>query len=207
LKVLLDEPIDLEEVVNLCRVGMKRKPPEPRNHQAWHVSNLLQSAHLIAKGDVRYHEYEGKVKGIMSLGSLWELMVDCYLADYAVQHGGFYSPDVEGTKDDILGSLDGIMWLPDLGWLVCETKLRFTLNQEIPLSHLQQVRAYCHLAETNLVCYVSGHITSRPPTAEASMRIIRLAEQGIQETWQGILNTKGYLIGQGCHPEGASNGK
>jgi len=186
---------------------MKHKPPTPRDFQKWHVSNLLQSGHLIAKGDVRYHEFEGEPYGIMSWGRIWESAIDCYLTDYAVNLGGFYTPDVESIKDDILGSLDGMMWLPDLGrlelgWMVCETKLRFTLNGEIPLSHLQQIRAYCHLAETDLVCYVSGHITSRPPTAEARMRIIRLTEQSIHETWQGILNTKEYLIGQGCCPVG-----
>ena len=110
------------------------------------------------------------------------------------------------VKDDILGSLDGIMWLPDLGWLVCETKLRFTLNGEIPLSHLQQVRAYCHLAETDRVCYVSGHITSTPPTAQTRMRIFRLTEQSIQETWQGVCRTRDYLAGQGCCPEGVQVG-
>jgi len=130
--------------------------------------------------------------------------IDCYLTDYATNLGGFYQPDVESIKDGILGSLDGVMWLPDWGWLVCETKLRFTLNGEIPLSHLQQVRAYCHLAETDLVCYVSGRLSSRPPTAEARMRIFRLTEQSIQETWQGIVRTRDYLAGQGCCPEGVA---
>ena len=206
MEILLDEPINLEQVADLCAIGMKRKPPTPRNYSCWHVSNLLQSGHLIAKGDVRYHEFEGEPNGLMSFGRLWEGCIDHYLTHYAVNLGGFFTPDIESIKDDILGSLDGLMWLPDLGWMVCETKLRFTLNGEIPLSHLQQVRAYCRLAETDLVCYVSGHITSRPPTAQARMRIIRLTEQSIQECWQGIVRTKNYLIGQGCCPEGARNG-
>jgi len=204
LEILLDEPIDLEWVADLCAIGMKRKPPTPRDYRMWHVSNLLQSGHLIAKGDVRYHEYEGEVKGIMSWGRIWEAAVDCYLTNYAVNLGGFYASDVESIKDDVLGSLDGVMWLPELGWIACETKLRFTLNGDIPLSHLQQIRAYCHLAETDLVCYVSGHLSSRPPTAQARMRVMRFAEQSIQETWQGILSTKEYLINQGCGPEGVS---
>lgn len=203
MDILLDEPIDLEEVVSLCRVGIKRRQPDERDKSRWHVSNLLNAAYQIARGNVVYPEYEGEVKGIMSFGSLWELMIDCYLTDYAIQHGGFYQSDVESIKDDIIASLDGIMWLPDLGWMVCETKLRFSLNGEIPLAHLQQVRAYCHLAETDLVCYVSGHISSRPPVAEARMRIIRLTEQSITECWQGIVNTKEYLIGQGCCPTGS----
>ena len=94
---------------------MKRKPPTPRNFSVWHVSNLLQSGHLIAKGDVRYHEYEGEILGIMSLGRVWQVVVDHYLTHYAVNLGGFYTPDIESVKDDILGSLDGVMWLPDFG--------------------------------------------------------------------------------------------
>ena len=202
METLLDETIDLEEVVRVCRIGIKRRQPDERDRSRWHISNLLNAGYQIARGNIVYPEYEGEVKGIMSFGSLWELMVDCYLTDYAVNLGGFYAPDVELVKDDVLGSLDGLMWLPDLDWMVCETKLRFTLNGEIPLSHLQQVRAYCYLAETDLVCYVSGHITSKPPTAQARMRIIRLTEQSIQECWQGIVRTKEYLIGQGCCPEG-----
>ena len=202
MEILLDEPINLEQVADLCAIGMKRRSSTPRNREAWHVSNLLESGHLIAKGDIRYHEFEGAPYGIMSMGRIFESAIDCYLTHYAVNLGGFYTPDVESIKDDILGSLDGIMWLPELGWMVCETKLRFTLNGEIPLTHLQQVRAYCYLVGTDLVCYVSGHITSRPPTAQARMRVIRLTEQSIQECWQGILGTKEYLIGQGCCPEG-----
>ena len=206
VKILLDEPINLEQVADLCAVGMKRKPPTPRNHAIWHVSNLLQSGRLIAKGDVRYHEFVGEPNGLMSWGRLWEFCVDHYLTHYAVGLGGFYIPDIESVKDGILGSLDGLMWLPEnapvSGWMVCETKLRFTLNGEIPLSHIQQVRAYCRLAETSLVCYVSGHIISAPPTAEARMRIINFTEQSIHECWQGIVNTRNYLQEQGCCPEG-----
>ncbi len=202
MEILLDEPINLEQVADLCAIGMKRRPPTYRNREIWHVSNLLQSARLIAKGDVRYHEFEGEPLPIMSWGRLWELMVDHYLTHYAVNLGGFYTPDIESAEDGILGSLDGIMWLPDLGWMVCETKLRFTLNGEIPLSHLQQVRCYCHLVEVDTVCYVSGHLSSRPPTAQARMRIFRVTERSIQETWQGIINTKDYLAQQGISPEG-----
>jgi len=205
MEILYDEMLNLEEVADLCSVGMGGRQPMPRDTTKFHVSNLLQSARLIAKGDTRYHEYEGEIKGIMSWGRIWETSVDCYLAHYAVKLGGFYQPDiVVESKDGIIASLDGIMWLPDLGWLVCETKLRFTLNRKLPLAHLQQVRAYCHLAGINLVCYVSGHLSSRPPTAEAWMRIIRLTEQSIQETWQGIVSTREYLVRQGCRPEGGA---
>ena len=193
MEILLDEPINLEQVADLCAIGMKRKPPTPRDFEKWHVSNLLNAGHEITRGNIVYPEYEGKILGIMSMGSIWETVIDIYLTHYAVQQGGFYTPDVESVKDDILGSLDGLMWLPELGWMVCETKLRFTLNGDIPGKHLQQVLAYCYLADTDLVCYVSGHLSSRPPTAEARMRIMRFTGQGIEENWQGIANTKACL--------------
>ncbi len=202
MEVLLSEPIDLELVADLCARGIKRGPPIPRNYQAWHVTNLLESGRLIAKGDTCYYEFEGRPSGIMSLGRVWEAAVDRYLAYYAAQRGGFYVPDVGYVEDSIVASLDGIMYLPDLGWLVCESKLRFTLNEEIPLAHLQQVRAYCYAVDTDLVCYVSGHLSSTPPTARAAMRIIRLTKQSIEECWQGIVNTRDYLAKCGCSPTG-----
>jgi len=200
VEILLTEQIDLEQVAGLCAVGVKRKPPTPRDFSKFHVTNLLESARLISRGDVRYHEYEGHPKGIMSLGRIWETSMDCYLIDYATQKGGVYIPDVEQEQDGIIASLDGIMILPDLGVMVVETKLRFTLRDEILLKHLQQVRAYCHLAGTDLVCYVSGHLTSAPPTAQALLRIFRLTKLSIKETWEGLVNTKEYLTSRGLGP-------
>lgn len=199
--LLYAEPINLELVADLCAVGIQRKPPTPRDKSLWHVSNLIDSAQLIAKGDTRYHEFEGEPSGIMSFGRIWESAVDCYLTHYAIRHG-IYVTDVELIKDDILGSLDGVMVHYEWGEMICETKLRFTLNGEIPMRHLQQTRAYCHLADTNLVCYVSGHISSTPPTARAEMRIIRFTQQSIQENWEMLVNTKNYLLKCGCSPNG-----
>jgi len=203
MKILLEEPVDLELVADLLQVGIKRPSATPRDTSAWHVTNLLQSAHEITKGETVYHEYEGRPLGIMSAGRIWESAIDCYLTYYAVQQGGVYLPDKEVEKDGILGSLDGIMLLPDLGWLVCETKLRFTLNTNIPLNHLQQIRAYCYLAGMNAACYLSGYLSSTPPTMRATLKIIRFTQQSIDECWEGIVNTKEYLIKQGCHPVGA----
>lgn len=202
MKLLLDTAIDLEEVVRVCRIGIKQRQPDERDRSKWHISNLLNAGREIVRGNVVYPDYEGEVKGIMSFGSLWELMMDCYLADYATQHDGLYIPDVEQSKDDILGSLDGVMILPDIGTLVCETKLRFTLSNEIPLKHLQQTRAYCHLLGTDTVCYVSGHLSSTPPTAKAQLRIIRFTGQSIEENWSMLVNTKKYLMSKGCFPNG-----
>ena len=66
------------------------------------------------------------------------------------------------------------------------------------MRHLQQVRAYCYLANTDLVCYVSGHITSRPPDVKAQLRILRLTKQSVNETWQMLVSTKEYLEKNGC---------
>ena len=212
MEILFQETIDLERVAALCDVGFGRCPsiPAQRDCTAWHVTGLLEAGRLIARGDNRYPE--GKlVAGIMSLGLIWESVMDSYLWSLAENHSGFYAPDVVYGSDDVVGSLDGILLgldgfpvglgkFPDL--MVVECKLRFTLNEDIPLNHLQQVRAYCYLAETDLVCYVSGHLSSTPPTARALLRVIRFTQLSIQETWQGILNTKRYLESLGLGPEG-----
>ncbi|MCK9600843.1 MAG: hypothetical protein M0R06_17510 [Sphaerochaeta sp.] len=110
MEILLDESINLEEVADLCATGMQRDPPKPCNYH---------------RGDIRYHEYVREPLGIMSWGRIWETSVDCYLTHYVANLGGFYQPDVESIKDRIIASLDGIMWLPDLGWMVCGTEFAY----------------------------------------------------------------------------------
>lgn len=204
MEILQTEDIDLEMVADLCAVGVKRKPPAPRDRLSWHVTNLIESAYLISKGENRYWEGDGVVSGIMSMGRIWESAVDCYMAGYASCRAGVYVPDIVSSKDEIAGSLDGLAVLPSVGVVVCETKLRFTLNGDIPTKHVQQMRAYCHLADTNLVLYLSGHLSSKPPTAKATMRLIRFTTQSIQENWEMLVNTKKYLIKCGCAPQGGS---
>ena len=197
METIFAETVDLELVADLCAIGIKRKPLTPRNYEKWHVSNLIDSAKLISRGDVRYsgdNEVPPSIRALGHIGRIWESAIDCYLAYYAVQKGGVYVPDMEQEKDGILGSLDGIMILPELGVLVCETKLKFSLHGEIPLRDLQQTRAYCYLADTDLVCYVSGHLSSAPPTARAEMRVFRFTQQSIKETWEMLVNTRDYLI-------------
>lgn len=207
MEVLLDESIDLERVADLCcDSDSERRPPAPRDDSVWHVSNLLKSAALIAKGDVRYWESDGEPSGIMSMGRIWESAVDCYLAHYVGLHRGAYIPNVMlsgdylSKMDNIVGSLDGLIRLPDFGWMVSETKLRFSTRSDIPLDHLQQIRAYCHLAHVNTACYVSGHLSSAPPSAVAKMRVLRFTEQSIAECWQMIVNTREYLAKLGLGP-------
>jgi len=137
---------------------------------------------------------------IAALGRIWETAMDNYMADYAKRElGGYFQPDVVLDEDDICGSLDGMLFDAEDG-MVYECKLRFTLNQEIPLDHLRQIRAYCHLAGMDTVCYVSGHLSSAPPLIQATMRWLRLTEASIEENWRGILNTKRYLESQGISP-------
>lgn len=202
MKILSKQTIDLEEVADLCAAGITRPPAKPRDHSCFHVSNLLESARLIAKGEVRYHEYEGEPKPIMSWGRIWEAAVDCYLLNWAKSQSGVYIPDVETNCQGIIASLDGLLHhLEDAKeWMVVEIKLRFTQNGEIPLSHIQQMRAYCYTQNTDLVLYVVGHISSRPPEATATMTTIQFTRESIQETWEGILNTKHYLEEKGCLP-------
>jgi len=203
VELLYQKSIDLEHVADLCEIGIQREQPEPRNHSAWHVTNLLEASRLITKGKPCYPGGVEAPSGIMSLGRIWETVMDCCLDDYARKLGGGFIPNVIYVKDDISGSLDGVLVMP-MEWfsslLVVECKLRFTLNIDIPLNHLRQIRAYCHLADTDTVCYVSGHISTTPPMVQALLRIIRFTQLSIEETWEGIVNTKKYLESLGLGP-------
>ncbi len=205
MQIIHQESVDLELVADLLACGGVHKSPILRDKSRFHVTNLIESAKSITQGDVSYREFQGPIPGIMSFGRIWETAVDHYLLDYSTKYGGVYSPDVEREQDDIIASLDGIMLLPSLGldyhgWLVCETKLRFSVSDEIPMKHLQQVRAYCYLANTDLVCYVSGHIGARPPVVQAQLRVIRFTRQSINETWEMLVKTKDYLVVNGKVP-------
>lgn len=202
MQVVHQEVISLERVANLCDLYIPRdEPPAVRDGSLWHVTSLLRSGHSITKGRDLYADSMEVESGIMSMGRIWESAVDRYMYDFAGGLGGLYVPDVTYTEDDICGSLDGVLVHPALNeTLVCESKLRFTLREDIPLNHVQQVRAYCHLAGTNLACYVSGHITTTPPLVRALLRILKFTPLSVSETWQGLLNTKRYLVSQGQGP-------
>ena len=187
--------VDLEEVAEVLD-----PTTTPRDISAWHVSNLLESARLITKGDVRYHEYEGAPLGIMSMGRIWEHAADAYMSQWAKDRGGLYIPNVTCIGDDVVCSLDGLVRLPAV-WHVVEIKLRFTASTDIPLKHRQQVMAYCHAACVDSALYVDLHVTSGPPTASAFIRRLSFTKQEIAENWQMIVSTKQFLEAQGCSPQ------
>lgn len=205
MKIISDEPINVSYIADLAAIGMERKPPAPRDNSKYHVTSLLRAGKQIARGNTEYSDSRyipDDTLAIMALGRIWETVIDCYLTDYAARQGGIYIPDVESVTDGVIASLDGLLWLPDVGWMVSETKLRYSLRGEIPPDHIQQVRAYCHCAGTDTVCYVSGHISTTPPTVRARMCIFRLTEQSIEECWRGIINTRDILVREGISPDG-----
>lgn len=198
------QPINLEEAADIIA------GKTDRDYSKWHVTNLIESAYQISKGNTVYHEYEGEPKGIMSLGRIWEGVVDQYMVEYAASRNLEYIADVVTECSGIVASLDGML-LSDTEAIVVETKLRFTLNQEIPLRHLQQTRVYCAVLmagkctlSVGKVMYPILRLTSTPPTAVAEMVTIQHSLPSIRETWDMIINTKTYLESLGIKP-GAEN--
>lgn len=197
MQILLNEPINLEDVADLLDSG------GPRDKSSWHVSNLLESAELIVKGQNQYHEYEGAPNGRMSMGRIWENVVDGYLARFARQGDGWYLPNQVYTHEGVVASLDGVMFMPAWGLMVAETKLRFSKSTDIPFRHQQQIRAYCHMVHTNRVIMTVLRIAM--PIVEADLRIIEYTQESIDENWQMIINTKNYLESKGIGPKGGRN--
>ena len=197
MKLVHEEPIDLEAAADAFERRGPQPVPVPRDRSAWHVTNLLESANLIARGDVRYHTYEGAPKGIMSLGRIWEQVADAYLTDWAAT----YAPDIHVERDGIVASLDGALIPPGGGRIhVVESKLRFTLKEDVPDRHWQQVSAYCYMYGTLYACMPVCRIQTRPPVAVARLHFFELTEQETAETWAQLTATKRYLEQQGLGP-------
>ena len=204
MEIIHQQSIDLERVADLCEIGIERQVPEPRSDKLWHVSSLLKASKSIIKGKVEYSDSgPASMPSIAAMGRIWETAMDCYMQRHMEERGGSFVSDVVLSEDGICGSLDGAVDDPTWPTLaVYECKLRFTLNMDIPLDHLRQIRAYCHLLDTTLVYYASGHLSSAPPMIQATLRIIRFTQQSIEENWEGIVNTKKYLESLGITPEG-----
>ena len=204
MEIIYQASVDMERVADLCEIGIQRDPLETRDLSLWHVTSLLNASNSIVKGKPEYFSGgPASMPSIAAMGRIWETAVDCYMQDFATNLEGVFVPDVTYMEDDVCGSLDGVLGIPK--WetpTVHECKLRFTLKQEIPLDHLRQMRAYCHLAGTTRACYVSGHISSAPPLVQTTLRLIAFTQLSIDETWQGIMNTKKYLESLGIGPEG-----
>jgi len=190
----MEIPIDLEEVADICDENSLI-----RDNSRWHVSNLISSAYLISKGDIHYHESD-EPTGIMSLGRIWETAADSYLKHWANKRGGLYVPNWVDSLDDIVANLDGVMLLPDKPMSVVEVKLRFTMNNEIPIRHLQQIRAYCKVLDTTKAIFMILNISSAPPMAKARLELLEFTQQQIDENWQMLINTKRYLESRGIRP-------
>jgi len=198
--------------LDLSDVADDLDPPKPRDNGRWHVSNLLESAQLITKGDIRYaggNEVPDFVRTLGHMGRIWEAAADAHITKWAAERGGTYISNAVMEKDDIVASLDGIMMMPEVTepempesvLMVVEIKLRFARSTDIPFRHQQQVLSYCSMLNTNLVCYVDAHIASNPPEAFGFIRFIKFTEREIEENWQMLTATKEYLESKGCGPE------
>ncbi|MBW2622643.1 MAG: hypothetical protein JRD68_07035 [Deltaproteobacteria bacterium] len=207
MQVVHREPIDLEFLANLLESTGIPAPlsledsvsPAPRDQSKFHVSNLIDSAQQIIKGINKYHKFQGSPKGIMSLGRIWESVADAYVRWWANKQGGGFNSNYVMEKDEIVASLDGIAFVPHIGPMVQETKLRFSLKEDIPIRHLRQVKAYCHMVHSTKVLFTILNLSSAPPTVMARLELIEFSVVEIEENWEMIVNTKKFLesIGEG----------
>jgi len=199
-------PIDLEHCANLLErravssTGIK-PPPASRDFSRFHDTNLLDSAQSILKGDNTYHQPTAAPVGIMSLGRIWESVADVWLSDYARSQGGFFTPNVMSECDNIVASLDGLIYLPNVypdQPMVAETKLRFTTSDEIPDRHERQIGCYCIMAGTCYAAYCRLQIGARPPIASAELIVLHFSHLWLNDVWKSVVATREFLesIGQ-----------
>jgi hypothetical protein len=114
-----------------------------------------------------------------------------------------YVTDVEASKDDIYGNLDGYTVDITTGEItVQEVKFKFTALKpmsEYPLE-LYQVMAYCSMVGATKAVMFYGCITSRPPSFMVERRDLSFTQEEVDEAWKFLLAVRKSLEKKGIAP-------
>lgn len=195
------------ETINLDVVADIVDPPRPRDHSITHVTELIGLAAKVS-GQKTYDDGppDERSRGIMAFGRIWEWLIRYYM-DTRYQEWGYTSIDydVRLTRDDITGSLDGLMVGPSESAiyskepLISEMKARFSRPAD-PRDHwryITQIKTYCKMARTTKTVMPALHMNTRPPEAIFNLYWLDFSQQEIDENWQMMMNMKRYKAERG----------
>ena len=187
------------EILSMSEIADLLEPPEPRDQTRYHVSTLVNEAARVT-GNTYYVDAEPEPwqENIMAMGRIleYDLRVICH--QRADEKGLIFEPQLIRTLDDIIGTLDGILFSDELPVAVVEMKTAWSQTRS-PLEnwrYMCQVMAYCKLAETTIAWMPIVNIPrgQGPPNVEARMYNIAFARGEINENWQLLINVRDSLI-------------
>ena len=190
------------EILSMSEIADLLEPPEPRDQTRYHVSSLVNEAARVT-GNTFYVDKapEQWRENIMAMGRIleYDLRVICH--QRAGEKGLIFEPQIILTLDDVLGTLDGILYDaadPTQAIAVVEMKTAWSQPRN-PLEnwrYMCQVQAYCKLARCTeaRMPVVNLPRSHGPPNVEARLYTISFEQGEINENWNLLLNVRDTLI-------------
>jgi hypothetical protein len=165
-----------------------------------HVSGLVHRvATLTGHGSDRDEgeELPENVVNIMALGRLWEYLVRRAVRVWGMEAGYWFDSQVAVECEGVIGSLDGMLYLPVEGeqvpQIVVECKCRFAQPRD-PRDNFRwmaQVKAYCYMLGVNKawmpVLYLPRNF---PPDARFINHELEFEQWELEENWTMLVNAR-----------------
>lgn len=161
-----------------------------------HVSNIVRAVALkMGYLAPQYASDDKPDADKMELGTAWEDRV------FPVHHPDIVYHIGEMSKDEVVGTVDGIKWFDKGTHRVSECKLTWksmkkALNLQDEWMWLAQTMSYCNMWETNLARYhifwAMGNYTYGTPEGRPQYRMydLEFSAKELRENWNMILNAK-----------------
>lgn len=187
---LTTEILSLPEAANLW------DEPQPRDADHWHVTDLINEAAKVINPKYHYPD-DHTENGIMALGRIWECAIRPYVEDKAVSEGYKFSRQVIVSRDDVIGTTDGILEPKSHKGKrkVVEIKSRHSSPAD-PTHHwrwMAQVKAYCAITGCTEAWMPVLYLPKSPPDAVLLLHRLKFTDKEIDDWWTILLSVKESL--------------
>ena len=182
------EALDMEIVADLF------DPPQPRDHDSWHVSTLLNEWARIEPDKIR--GFNGPINqgtlNIMAFGRLLEPTLRPIMAQRAGENGLDFVPSPDPmTVDGIIGTFDGLFQTLDgTPVSIVEIKSRHTAPHQLDpenkgdFRYLAQVMSYCYMVGVlDALMPVVSVLQGRP---EIHLQTLKFTQEELDYNWHKL---------------------
>ena len=182
------EALDMEIVADLF------DPPQPRDHDSWHVSTLLNEWARMEPDKIR--GFNGPINqgtlNIMAFGRLLEPTLRPIMAQRAGENGLDFVPSPDPmTVDGIIGTFDGLFQTLDgTPVSIVEIKSKHTSPHQLDpedkgdFRYLAQVMSYCHMVGVlDALMPVLSVVQFRP---EIHLQTLKFTQEELDYNWHKL---------------------
>ena len=183
----------LEDIADLL------DPPLPRDESKPHVSTLVHRAAMLTGNGTRRTEegFTQETLNTMALGRLWEYLVRPWVREEAVRRGYWFDAQVGVEEEGVIGSLDGMLYLPVGGEVVPQVVVEVKSRHASPgdprdnWRWMAQCKAYCYMAGVTRVWIPALYLPRRGPhDAPFKLHEIEFEEHELVENWRMLMNMR-----------------